>query len=186
VSKSAHPFLIKNNMHNAVIDLIFVDSSGASNEPITLAQVKDWLKIDVTDEDTLLTTLITVARQLCENYTGVSFVQRKVIAIVNNSLGSIMLPYGPVAEVTEVQDENGEVLTTDYYTIEGVEFKRLKLPKDSYVRVEYNAGYTVLPQHFKTSLLTQVAYLYEHRGDEYAGQFSPMALQLLKPYRRVW
>ena len=41
-----------------------------ATEPVTLAEVKAHLKIDGTDEDTLLTTLITVARQAVEDYTG--------------------------------------------------------------------------------------------------------------------
>jgi uncharacterized phiE125 gp8 family phage protein len=170
-------------MHNAVLDIVFVEGSGSQIvEPITLLQAKKWLKIDVNDEDTLIQSFITVARQQCENYLNISLIQRKVIAFVNNSLGGVWLPFAPVAEILDVQDKNGKEIE---YTIHNSQFKQLMFPKLDYVRVEYNAGFTTLPQHFKTAMLIALAYIYEHRGDEHAGQFSPMAKGMLKPYRRV-
>src|SRR5580765_8015305 len=38
-------------------------------EPLTLSEVKAHLRIDTTDEDAYLTTLITVARMRCEGAT---------------------------------------------------------------------------------------------------------------------
>ena len=39
-------------------------------EPVTLDDVKRFLKIDTTADDTLLLALIAAARETCENYTG--------------------------------------------------------------------------------------------------------------------
>lgn len=41
-----------------------------TTEPITLVDVKDWLNIDFTSKDTLITNLITRARAYAENITG--------------------------------------------------------------------------------------------------------------------
>lgn len=169
---------------NAVLDVYFLDESGNGIEPITLNQVKDWLKIDTTDEDSLLNNITTAARILCEQYTNISFIQRKVIAIVNNSLGSIELPYSPIGEILDLQDVDGNELTD--YEVTGVVHKRLKTPEKDYLRVKYTAGFTTLPQNYKTALLTAIAYIYEHRGDEQFGELSPMAKTFLKPLRRVW
>lgn len=43
-------------------------------EPVTLADAKLHLRVDVTDDDTLITSLIVAARQWCEEMTGRSFV----------------------------------------------------------------------------------------------------------------
>ncbi len=44
-----------------------------SVEPVTLAQAKLHLRVDFTDDDTLITALIIAARQHCENYTKRAF-----------------------------------------------------------------------------------------------------------------
>ena len=37
------------------------------NEPVTLVEAKAYLRVDTTDEDTLIATLITAARQWVES-----------------------------------------------------------------------------------------------------------------------
>ena len=41
-----------------------------SAEPIAQSVAKTFLKIDISDDDTLVTELIKTARQFCEEYTG--------------------------------------------------------------------------------------------------------------------
>jgi hypothetical protein len=41
-----------------------------ASEPVSLAEAKAHLRISTAAEDTYITSLITVARQLCEQYTG--------------------------------------------------------------------------------------------------------------------
>jgi hypothetical protein len=41
-----------------------------ATDPITLAEAKSFLRVDSTDEDTLITTLIGVATSAVENFTG--------------------------------------------------------------------------------------------------------------------
>src|SRR5689334_10750978 len=41
-----------------------------SSEPITLSNVKDWLNIDFSSKDTLISSLITRARSYAETVTG--------------------------------------------------------------------------------------------------------------------
>ena len=45
-----------------------------ATEPLTLTEAKEHLRVDGTDEDTLITSIITVARKLCENYTNRAFI----------------------------------------------------------------------------------------------------------------
>lgn len=169
---------------NAVIDVLFVEDSGFS-EPVTVAEALQLANIDDLGQDnSLIEVLITTARQQCEAYTNTGFIRRQVQAVVNNSIGGVTLPYGPVAEVIRVEDADN---VEQEYKTRGVAFTTLQEPISDYLKVTYNAGYDVLPQIYKTAVLQQVAYLYRHRGDEdKVGTLSPLVKSLLKPHRRVW
>lgn len=52
------------------LDLVTAPAS----EPVTTSEVKTFLRIDSSDEDTLLSNLITAARQSAESYTGRAFI----------------------------------------------------------------------------------------------------------------
>ncbi len=181
--------------YNAVLEAKEVESS--PTEPVTLQEAKDWCKIEVNDDDTLITELIKTARRQCEGFLCISLVDKTVTAVFDNSLGNIELPYQPIKELTSITDSEGEILTTDEYKLRGFEFKKLESPCDSYLEAIYTTGYESLPTNFKTAVLQQVSFLYENRGDIPAGsqrlnnqtvptELSPMVRETLRPYRRIW
>lgn len=47
-----------------------------SVEPVALAEAKNYLRVDITDDDTLITNLIVAAREAVEAFTARSFVQK--------------------------------------------------------------------------------------------------------------
>ena len=144
----------------------------------------------------MITELIKTARAQCEGYLCISMISKTVTSILNNSLGAVELPYGPVVTFTSLTDENGTAIVAADYTLRGLDFKYLVSPYNDYMTAIYAAGYTTLPVNLKTGLLQQIAWLYENRGDSKenmfkarvdnnTGQISPMALATLQPYRRV-
>lgn len=170
--------------NNETVDITFVSGGGdvEVTEPVTLAEAREWAKVEVTDDDYLITALISAARGDCEKYVGISFVQRTVIAILNNSLGNIKLPYGPINNITSVKDFDG----TDFsdYTVKGVMHKRLCYPITNYVEVTYTAGYFTLPQEFITAIKERFLEMFQLRGD--APPFDKsMAKVLLHQYRSI-
>jgi uncharacterized phiE125 gp8 family phage protein len=174
--------------YNTILDVKLTDTGA---EPCTLAEAKEWCKIElnISEENTLITELIKTARLQCEGYTNVSFVEKTVIAILNNSIGGIELPYGPLKTFTSLINEDGKTLTVDTeYKLQGELFKTIKNPLDSYLKATYVAAYTTLPTNFKTAVLQQVAFLYENRGDVTNKEMGlgSMAMQTLNPYRRIW
>jgi len=174
---------------NAVIDIELIEDSGVQSEPVTKAEALAHCLIDDLGQDTVIVdAFITTARQQCEDFTGIGFVNREIVAVLNNSLGNIYIPYGPNIEVSKVETIEGVELSLSNgeYEVTGNNFKALRKPVLDWVKVTYTAGYTSLPQVLKTALLMQVAYLYAHRGDEQSGQLSPDAKALLKPHSRVW
>lgn len=59
-----------------------------ASEPVTLDEAKNHLRIDITDDDALITTLIVAARRMAEAYTKRSFI---------NTVWEAGLDYFPVA-----------------------------------------------------------------------------------------
>lgn len=58
----------------------FVILTPPSSEPVTLSDVKDWLNIDFSSKDALISRLITRARRRCETVTGRAFAAQQVQA----------------------------------------------------------------------------------------------------------
>jgi len=165
-----------------VVSALYVASGEVTlqAEPVTLQEVKNWLRIDLDDDDDILTMLITAARETLEAYTNVSFISRVVKATIKNQLGGYPLPYGPVGDIISFTDKDGEDITD--YEITGTDFKQVETAFFDPVTVEYNAGYSVPPTDFKTAILCQVALMYENRGE---ATISGSAKALLSKYRRV-
>ena len=55
--------------YNSVLDIEFNDDNIV--EPVTLTEAKDFCKVDIDTDDSLISALITAARQDCEAHTGV-------------------------------------------------------------------------------------------------------------------
>lgn len=169
--------------YNSVLDIQFNDQD--IEEPVTLAEAKNFCKIDIGTDDDLLISLITAARQMCEAFTGVGFIVHEAVAILNNKNGGIYIPYGPTKEIYEVKDMEGNTLVLDQgYTLSGNEFKRLLTPLDDRIEISYATGYDVLPEVFKLAILNQIYYLYDNRAQGVDG-VAPISKMLLTPYRRV-
>lgn len=169
--------------YNQLLDCSFDEGGSAPAEPVTLAEAKIFCRIDVNDDDAIISSLITAARQMCENYTNIGFIQRTVTATFNNENGGFFLPYGPVNSVVSAHDGNANVVTDP--EISGTEWKQVLSPQIDRMQVEYVAGYPVLPANLKTALLNAIMWLYDNRsqGNETIG---PIATTLLNPIRRVW
>lgn len=169
--------------YNSVLDVQFQD--GIITEPVTLTEAKNFCKIDISTDNDLINVLITAARQMCEAYTGVGFVEHEAVAVLNNMNGDIYIPYGPMIAINSVENEQGTVLILDTdYTLGGNEFKRLRTPLVNNITIDYSTGYTTLPESLKTALLNQVYYLYDNRSVG-VDDISPIAKIILNLYKRV-
>jgi uncharacterized phiE125 gp8 family phage protein len=169
--------------YNSVLDIEFNDAGIV--EPVTLSEAKDFCKIDIGSDDALITALITAAREMCEAYTGVGFVERELTAVLNNSNGDIYIPYGPTVEILSVTDENDNTLVLgNGYRLSGISFKRLETPRLTNITINYIAGYGALPEVLKTAVLNQVYYMYDNRSQG-VDDIGPIAKSLLNIYRRV-
>jgi|SRR6478609_1988726 len=186
---------------NLLLDVQLGQPTG--NEPVTLAQAKSQLKIDFTTDDALITALISAARSQLERYTGVSLVQREVVAVVKlTGENWFELPYGPVdkdsiaVSTVSIGGSTPEAVTS--FDVVGNEFVSMNVRAGGTIfslsgpdacnpfSITYDAGYADVPPSLSEAVLHQVVYLYEHRGDESGiDMISPTAGLLARLFRRT-
>jgi len=171
----------KSGVGNGLYNLCYstnIDWSANVTEPVTLADIKAWGKIDQSVDDDILRALITAARIICEQYTNTGFVSRSIVADINNANGGFMLPYGPVTSTPTAVNWEGTALTVEY------SLNQLNSPMGR-MSVSYTGGYSTLPEVYKTAIKEQVLYLYDNRGDRaLSNRIAPMAQIILNPLIR--
>lgn len=167
-------------------------------EPVALAEAKAHLKLDTSDEDALVATLITAARARAEWHTGRAFVTQRWCLRLDAwpSRDGIELPLPPLVSVEEtaVTDASGirAVLGTTAYRVDTASVpgrvifahRPSSLRTRDCVEISFTAGYgdaAAVPVPIKEAILEIVADLYAHRGDDNPVGVSGQAL--LAPYR---
>lgn len=166
-----------------------LDQTGApSIEPITSAEAKGYARIDSSDEDTLVDSLIKRSRIMCEAWT-----ERQIITATWTlkmpffPAYRIMLPKPPLQSITSIQyyDTNGDSQTisaANYQVNTSGTFRGSVVPVSSYswpavesgkenaVTLTFVAGYgdatTDVPESLRVGLMDLFTYLYENRGVE--------------------
>lgn len=93
----------------------------APPEPVTLAEAKLNLRVDGSDEDARITSLIVAARQAVERMTGLVLTPRTVTETVPTLGRSIDLIAWPVTAITEIRHPDADgalaVLPSDQYRV---------------------------------------------------------------------
>jgi uncharacterized phiE125 gp8 family phage protein len=75
-------------------------------EPVSLEQAKQWLRVDIDDEDALVSLLIESARERAEEITGRAFVQRELEVVYDAFPANgapIELPGAPLLSVQYIK-----------------------------------------------------------------------------------
>ena len=158
-----------------------------SNEPVTATEVKNYLKIDFTDDDTLIETIISGVREMAEQRTGLSLIPSTIVYFEDSDYDDeIRLPYPEHNDVTEVI-QNSEDITADCI-ITGETEKVVKLP---YIYDGIKITYTTLgtcPAGVKLALLKAIADIYERRGNTFEGaiaELSENSIAMLTRYMKL-
>ena len=160
---------------------------------VTLQTAKDYLRVDYSEDDTLIQSLIDTARIRLEQYASVAMTARtlKVVAYVDEF---IELPYAPINSISLVEYWDGEdwvAMTVGDYRVLGDTYKKVYFtsPIMSDFRFTYTCGYATTPESMKTALLKMVGDLYEYRESSVESSKPSAnlttAYELMKPYKRV-
>jgi uncharacterized phiE125 gp8 family phage protein len=173
-------------------------------EPVTLDAAKAHLRVDTADDDALITSLIAAARARAEWHTGRAFVTQSWTLWLDAwpCNGIVEIPLPPLQSVASVtayaMDDSATVLGAAAYQVDlAASPARLALKPNASppvalralnaVAIAFTAGYgdaSDVPAPIQQAILTIVAALYAHRGDD-AAEIPQEALALLAPYRVV-
>lgn len=195
---------------NQIINVEEDFGSGEVDEPVTLQQAKDYLRLtgfspddsgeqDFDFDDTLINSMIQEAREWVEKYTGQYIVPRSLSVVLLNQAGGMRLP-GPVIGSVVYTNLEAEAITT--LRVVGTTFPKLlsdwvgwgESPRTNdynysadYITAAYEVGYEVIPKWVKNAILAYVAWAFENRGDEQTG--SPeRAAAICRPHikKQAW
>lgn len=149
-----------------------------SGEPITVAEAKLHLRVDGTAEDTLITALISAARQRCEGALARALIPQRRIALTDSFPDQVEL--GPnVTGITSVtyRDTSGVTQTLASTAYRLVEERRLvpvePWPCGDTVKITFTCGAftdTTVPAALRSWMLLQIGAMYAQREAVAAGQ----------------
>lgn len=133
-------------------------------EPVSLDEAKAHCRVDFDDDDTLLTALITAARQAIEDYCHISLIAKTITLTlaaaerpssyfmqpyqVREQFNEFEIPYGPIQSVDMVTSIDSDGITvincalnSDYYLM-GKAFQTIRISNNfSNNILVYTAGY---------------------------------------------
>ena len=168
--------------------------SGLSIEPVTLAEAKAWILVDYSDDDALITSLITQSRMSIEDFCHISIIPKTIVLTAmpdgwhtsNYYLNTVSrwdrafygypgpngdwseLPYGPVSAVQSVISVNYGVTTVltlnTDYYVRGTLFQQIRVNTDCETLLIQYTTPAYCPDALKEAILNEIAFRYELRG----------------------
>jgi uncharacterized phiE125 gp8 family phage protein len=148
-----------------------------ATEPITLAEARAYLKVDYTDEDTLIGMIISGVREQVEAFTGLGIVARTIEYFNQEIPEEIALPYPEHAAITEVKIN--DVVSTAYKKTGLSQF--IVYPESTVLSGENQQGiyikYTTsgnCPSGLKLEMLKIIDEKYRNRGNTFEGSISEL------------
>ena len=181
-------------------------TTAAVNPLFTTAQAKAHLKVDVTDDDTIIDNLILAATQSCEIFTNQYFIDTVVTQYSDTWDGFYTLYKSPVSAITHVKyydsDDSQQTLSSSNYILDGTSKPaRIGIAIDgtlpnlsdriNAVEVKYTVGYGAessdVPEGIRQAVLLTLSNWYENRQSVITGRTAtelPLSSQyLLEQYK---
>jgi uncharacterized phiE125 gp8 family phage protein len=152
-----------------------------TTEPLSLAEAKQHLRVDSTDQDTLIQSLITAARIYCEKHTRRTLAPatfRYTLDEFPACNRPVRLPVPPVSAVLSISyvDTDGNTQTLDptgYHLDLDSEPARITpafntvwpatRQQTNAVTIQFTAGYSAVPDGLKAAMKLLIGAWYENR-----------------------
>jgi uncharacterized phiE125 gp8 family phage protein len=187
-----------NNQHNSCggAHRLLIRITAPASEPITLAQAKTYLRVDVTTEDTVITDMIVAARMTAENWLRRSLINQVWKLAYDDLLPqTVYLPMGPVNSVTSVtvinRDASTQTVNSTSYYLNAAKTALMfdSTPSGFRIEIIYNSGYgsdaSGVPAPIRQGMLSHIASMYESRGEQEQSAIPEQTLNLYAPFREV-
>ena len=161
----------------------------SANEPITLAEAKNYIRITNTQDDTLITSMITQGRQMAEAYLSKDVLSKQREVYIPFADQEFYLPFSPIDQSVALEIEvDGVAITTDDYTTFGYENPSIRLNRGSRdIKITYTTK--GLGDEVKQGILAATAFLYKAAGRGNVMEFKNIYTDyktFLSPYRRLY
>jgi len=136
-------------------------NSTTGNEIVTTQEAKDYLRVDNSADDNIISRMITQARIWCENYISKELNQGQYY-YDEYETPRLQLPFGPVASISSVTTDGN----TSTYEIKGVNNEIIELKDGSAKEIKV----TYITEGLNDSLVKQailqtVSTYYDNRAD---------------------
>lgn len=180
-------------------------------EPVTTAEGKAHMRVDLTDDDTLIAALLVAARDWVENYTGRKLVSQQWRWNLDAfpECSEMLLPLAPVVSVDEIAytapDSTVTVFDASSYLADvagepgrvvlkdGVSWPAFgsELAVAAAVSVKFTVGYAnaaAVPERFKLAIKMLAAHFYENRENTVPMELRqvPLGVQALLADFSAW
>jgi uncharacterized phiE125 gp8 family phage protein len=181
-----------------IIDLV----TDTATEPVTLAEMKEFLKEDLTDEEDTITSLIASARKRIEDYCNITMCTKVYDMTLDGFEDRIKIPLPPCQSIdafvyNSLTYSETAVSATKYTTFIYNSLRKseiIKYPEQTYsdyqvpdinaIRVRFTAGYgdnaSDVPDILKTAIKITVAHWFENREGV---TLPPLVKNLIGNYR---
>lgn len=144
-------------------------SEGSITEPVSLVEAKAWCQIDFSDQDALLTSMITGARKSIEAFINLFLVTKSVTVDVTTTKCNevVTLPYCKgVTSVNVNQLADDDSPTTlqsglDYY----LRGNTIRINQEGRFAISYTTVPGTIPQDLQEAIKMEIAERYASRGE---------------------
>lgn len=155
-------------------------------EPVTLAEVKRWARIDYDEDDELLQEMIPAARETIEKETNLKLVPHTIeVRGTLQRAGHLSLPYGTptILTVSLIDGEQDTALSSLEYQLRG---RSINLYDGGDYVTSYSVG-TTISAGLKEAIKMLVAYRYQNRGDQEKQTGLPEDIERrISKHRQIW
>lgn len=174
-----------------------------TTEIVSLADVKEHLRVDAVDDDFYISGLISAATVAVEEMTGRCVMPQTWAMSIDGASGQVFLPKSPVQSVSSIayfdRDGASQTATVSDFHLFKDEDKAWLEPKNGFawpatisradaLTITFVAGYAEVPPALRGAALLIIGHWYEHReavGDTMTEL--PLALQsLVNLHRTGW
>jgi len=182
--------------------------SESGSEPITNTYLKNFIRVDFSTDDDIITSVIKSARMLVEQFIGQALVTKSLKSYFYNfeawdldgTYYNLELPFSPVTAIGAVKlvgVDGTETATTDF-VFTGLEEKNIRVNRilsltqgtnEGYI-VEYTASNSAIAEPIKQAIAMLAGEMYENRQDS-AVDVSIASLPynvtaILRPYKKTF